>query len=184
MREFESALAVIQQAIHNEVAGQRFYSDASFYCLDPWAKDLFATLAREEEEHTQLLLVEYQSLETKGQWIDPHVALLSDTQVDITRFTFPDDEPAQELFPSQGSVDQTVDRRADDLAALAFGIRMEQQAIALYGEQLDGNADAAAQEAYRFLVGEERRHYGQLKDQWERLAGMPFEEARKERSRL
>jgi rubrerythrin len=65
----------------------------------------------------------------------------------------------------------------DDLAALAFGIRMEQQAIALYGEQLEANTDAAAQEAYRFLVEEERRHYGQLRDQWERLAGMPFEQA-------
>jgi rubrerythrin len=177
MREFESALAVLRQAIHNEIAGQRFYSDASFYCLDLWAKDLFATLAREEEVHTQLLLVEYQSLETKGQWIDPHLALLNDTQVDITSFTFPDDEPVQELFPSQWSVNQAVDRRADDLAALAFGIHMEQQAIALYGEQLEANTDAAAQEAYRFLVEEERRHYGQLKDQWEQLAGMPFEEA-------
>jgi rubrerythrin len=177
MREFESALAVIQQAIYNEITGQRFYSDASFYCLDPWAKDLFATLAREEEGHTQLLLIEYQSLETTGEWIDPHVALLSDTQVDITRFTFPDDEPAQELFPSQWSVNQAVDRRADDLAALAFGIHMEKRAIALYGEQLEGNVDAVAQEAYRFLVEEERRHYGQLKDQWERLAGMPFEDA-------
>jgi rubrerythrin len=145
--------------------------------LDPWAKDLFATLAREEEGHTQLLLIEYQSLETTGEWIDPHVALLSDTQVDITRFTFPDDEPAQELFPSQWSVNQAVDRRADDLAALAFGIHMEKRAIALYGEQLEGNVDAVAQEAYRFLVEEERRHYGQLKDQWERLAGMPFEDA-------
>jgi rubrerythrin len=54
---------------------------------------------------------------------------------------------------------------------------MEQQAIALYREQLEGNADAVAQEAYRFLVEEEKRHYGQLKDQWERLAGIPFEEA-------
>jgi rubrerythrin len=177
MQKFESALAVIQQAIHNEITGQRFYSDASFYCLDPWAKDLFATLAREEERHTQLLLVEYESLETKGQWIDPDVAMLADTQVDITRFTFPEDEPTQELFPSQWSVSQAVDRRADDLAALAFGIRMEQQAIALYREQLEGNADAVAQEAYRFLVEEEKRHYGQLKDQWERLAGIPFEEA-------
>ena len=177
MQKLESALAVIQQAIHNEITGQRFYSDASFYCLDPWAKDLFATLAREEEGHTQLLLVEYESLETKGQWIDPDVAMSAETQIDITRFTFPDDEPAQELFPSQLPASQVVDRRADDLGALAFGIRMEQQAIALYGEQLEGNADAVAQEAYRFLVEEEKRHYGQLKDQWERLAGKPFEDA-------
>jgi rubrerythrin len=177
MRDIGSVLAVIQRAIQDEIAGQRFYSDASFYCLDPWAKDMFASLAREEERHTQLLLVEYESLERQGQWIDPDTALLSDTQVDITKFTFSDDEPTEELFPAQWSVGQAVDRRADDLAALAFGIRMEQQAITLYGEQLAKNADPAAQKAYQFLIEEERRHYRQLKDQWERLAGMPFEGA-------
>jgi rubrerythrin len=173
----ESTLAVMRQAIHNEIAGQRFYSDASFTCIDPWAKEVFASLAREEEGHTQLLLVEYESLEAKGQWVDPDEAALSGTQVDITRFTFSDDEPAQELFPSQRSVGEAVDRRADDLTALAFGIRMEQQAITLYGEQLEENADPAAQKAYQFLISEERRHYRQLKDQWERLAGRLFEGA-------
>jgi rubrerythrin len=175
--EVESMLAVMRQAIHNEIAGERFYSDASFYCIDPWAKDVFASLARDEEGHTQLLLVEYESLQSKGQWVDPDAAMLRDSQVDITRFTFSDEEPAQELFPPQLAVGETVDRRADDLAALAVGIRMERQAIILYREQLDENADPAAQKAYQFLVSEERRHYQQLTEQWERLAGRPFEGA-------
>jgi rubrerythrin len=51
---------------------------------------------------------------------------------------------------------------------------MEEQAINLYGEQSQENVDPAAREAYQFLVDEERRHYRQLKDQWERLAGIPF----------
>lgn len=168
-------LAVMRQAIHNEMAGQRFYSDASFYCIDPWAKDVFASLARDEEGHTQLLLVEYESLQSQGQWIDPDAAMRSETRVDITRFTFADDEPVQELFPLQWSVGAAVDRRVDDLAALAVGLRMEEQAIMLYGTQLEESTDRAAQEAYQFLVSEERRHYDQLKEQWERLAGRPFE---------
>jgi len=175
VREVESMLAVMRQAIHNEMAGQRFYSDASFYCIDPWAKDVFASLARDEEEHTQLMLVEYESLQSKGQWIDPDAAMLRDTQVDITRFTFSDEEPAPELFPPQWAVGGTVDRRADDLSALDVGIRMEQQAIILYGGQLEANADPAAQEAFQFLLSEERRHYHQLREQWERLAGRPFQ---------
>ena len=177
MRGIESALEVIRQAIQNEIAGQRFYSDASFYCLDPWAKDLFSSLALEEEGHTQLLLVEYESLKQHGEWLDPEAARSSSAQVDITQFTFSDHESAQELFPSQWSVDQAVDRRADDLAALAFGISMEEQAINLYGEQSQESDDPAAREAYQFLVDEERRHYRQLKDQWERLAGVPFGDA-------
>jgi rubrerythrin len=174
--DLESALAVMRHAIHNEITGQRFYNDASFYCIDPWAKDVFSSLAQEEEKHTQLLLVEYEALETQGHWVDPDEALARASEVDITTLTFSDDEPAEELFPPQWSMGDAVDRRADDLAALAFGVRMEQEAIDLYGRERASNPDPAAQEAYEFLVEEELRHFRQLKEQWERLAGMPFSE--------
>ncbi len=176
MEEVASALAVIQRAIHDEVAGQRFYSDASFYCIDPWAKDLFGMLAREEEKHTQLLLVEYDSLATEGGWIDPDTVLLSEVEVDITRFTFDDDGPTDSLFPLQSSMAETVDRRADDLTALSLGIQMEQKAIAVYTAEAMRSTDPAARKAYQFLVSEESRHYQQLKDRWEDLAGVSFVE--------
>ena len=99
-------------------------------------------------------------------------------QVDITRFTFPAQEPGEELFPPQWSAAQVLDRRADDLAALAFGIQMEQQAIALYGEQAEAVQDPAARQAYRFLLREEAAHFQQLKDRWEELAGVPFSSTR------
>ena len=174
MDEPEAALAVIRRAIHNEIAGQRFYNDAALYCVDPWAKDLFASLAQEEERHTQLLLVEYESLQSQGQWVDPIAALQSEISVDITKITLPDDDPAGELFPPQWTVAQAVDRRADDLAALAFGLQMENRAIALYTQEAAENTNTDAQQAYRFLLEDEMRHYLQLKERWERLAGIPF----------
>jgi rubrerythrin len=170
------ALAVIRQALHNEISGQRFYHDAAYHCIDPWAKEIFATLAQDEEKHTQLLLVEYQSLSTGGSWVDPTVAMASNVDVDITRFTFAEDAPEQELFPAGWSVDEAVDRRGDDLAALAFGIQMEEQALALYGREAQLAQDPDARSAYQFLIEEETRHYQQLKEQWERLAGRPFPE--------
>ena len=171
MQELDGALGVIRRAIQNEIAGQRFYNDASFYCIDPWAKEVFATLARDEEVHTHLLLVEYESLSTGGQWLDPDIAEASGARADIRNISFPDDELAQQLFPPQRSASVAIDRTADDLAALAFGTEMEQGAIALYTEQADRTTDPAAKEAYRFLVEEEIRHYEQLKEHWERLAG-------------
>lgn len=87
MQDLESALAVIRSAIHDEVTGQRFYDDAARYCIDPWAKEMFATLAKEEDVHTRLLLREYEALTTQGRWIDPEMALASDAVVDITRFS-------------------------------------------------------------------------------------------------
>jgi rubrerythrin len=173
----ESALAVLHRAIANEIAGQRFYDDAAYYCVDPWAKETFAALAREEEEHTRLLLVEYKALSTHGQWIDLENARASDGEVDITALSFLDDEPTETLFLSTGSATEAVDRTADDLAALAFGIRMEQMAIELYGRQARTADDPAAREAYDFLVQEETRHHSELKDEWERLAGIAYEGA-------
>jgi len=176
MAESDSALAVIRRAIQNEIAGQRFYSEAAFYCVDPWAKEVFANLAREEEEHTQLLLVEYAAFEAQGQWVDPSQALGGQAGVEITQFTFSEEELDIELFPPQWAVGDAVDRRADDLAALAFGVRMEQKAIDLYRREGASTLDPFAQQAYSFLVEEEIRHCNQLKEHWERLTGTPFSE--------
>jgi len=176
MAESDSALAVIRRAIQNEIAGQRFYSEAAFYCVDPWAKDVFANLAREEEEHTQLLLVEHAALTAQGQWVDPGQALTGQAGVEITELTFSEEELDVDLFPPQWAAGDAVDRRVDDLAALAFGVRMEERAIDLYRREGASALDPFAQQAYRFLVEEEIRHYNQLKEHWQRLSGRPFSE--------
>jgi rubrerythrin len=175
MRDIEGALAVLQHAIHNEIVGQRFYDDAARYCVDLWAKDVFTALAREEEEHTRLLLVEYESLKTQGCWIDIEIARASDAEVDIAGISFADGGVGEDLFPVQSPISESVDRRADDLAALALGIRMEQEAIDLYGLQADTAEDPAVRETYRILAQEETRHYAELRSQWEKLAGTAFE---------
>jgi rubrerythrin len=177
MRALDGTLAVIQRAIHNEVAGQRFYDDAAHHCIDPWAREIFARLAQDEEGHTCLLLAEYEALRTGGQWLDPETALAKNADVDITRFTFPDDDLGPELFPPQWSAADAIDRRADDLAALAFGVRMEQVAIDLYAGEAEAAQDPAARQAYQFLVEEETRHYEQLRGHWEALAGISFHDA-------
>jgi rubrerythrin len=179
MQDLQRALAVIRTAIHNEISGQQFYHDASFYCIDLWAKEVFASLARDEEGHTRLLLVEYEALTTEGRWIDPEVAMASDKEVDITHLTFAgdysDSGAGEQLFPPQWTAADAIDRRVDDLAALAFGIEMEERAVALYRQEAKGSQDPAAKKAYEFLVEEETRHYHELKEQWEKLAGRAFE---------
>ena len=175
MQDMEGALVALQRAIYNEVVGQQFYDDAAYYCVDLWAKDIFATLAREEEEHTRLLLIEYEALKTRGRWIDLETARASTTEVDITAISFPDSGPEVTLFPVQKSVGEIIDRRADDLMALAFGIKMEQEAIGLYGLQAQITREPAGRDAYQVLVQEETRHYDELRTQWEKLAGRIFE---------
>ena len=175
-RDLEKALAIVRSAIHNEVSGQRFYNDAANYCIDLWAKEVFADLARDEEEHTRILLLAYEALTTEGLWIDLDAARASNVHVDVTRFDFPQEESVEDLFPFQWSAAQAIERGSDDLAALAFGIHMEKRAIEQYSQAGEGSKDPAAREAYRFLVEEETRHYDQLKAHWETLAGRAFQD--------
>lgn len=174
-QEIESALAIVRQAVRNEIDGQRFYDDAARFCIDPWAKEIFATLAQEEEAHTRVLLLEYETLTKQGRWLDLQTAWSSDIETDITRLDFPEDEPVEELFPGEWSVEIAIDRRADDLSALTFGIQMEQAAIALYSQAAQETQNPAVQETYGFLVEEEIRHCDQLVSRWEELAGVPFD---------
>ncbi len=170
----DGARAVLRTAIHNEFAGQRFYLDASLTCIDPRAKELFAVLAQEEEDHARLLLLEYEALGSQGQWIDLASALSSDFEVDITGMTFPEEPDAQELFSPDRPAGRTIDRRSDDMDALAFGIHLERKAIEIYGQAAVAAQDFDAKQAYEFLLEEETRHLQQLKARWERLAGIPW----------
>jgi rubrerythrin len=174
MQDADPVLTVLQDAISNEIAGQRFYDDAASYCIDLWAKETFAALAREEEEHTRLLLIEYEALSKHGHWIDLETARTSDAEVDVAILSFQDKEATDTMFALQGSVTQTVDRMADDLDALALGIRMEQMAIDLYDQQVRTADNPGVREIYAFLVQEEIRHHRELKSQWERLAGTSY----------
>lgn len=169
------ALVVLRRAIHNELAGQRFYLDASFACIDPWAKEVFASLAKDEERHARLLILEHEAVQTRGHWIDPESAMACGAEPDITHIVFPEEASQTALFPAPGDPARVADRRSDDLDALAMGLVMEQQAIELYGRALETEQDLAAQQAYGFLIEEESHHYQQLKEQWERIAGIPFE---------
>jgi len=176
MDKAERALGVVRRALRNEIAGQSFYSDAAFQCIDPWAKEIFATLAREEDGHARLLLAQYEALLDQGRWLDPETAWERSANVDITRFTFPDEEPGEELFPPHRPAGQTIDRRASDLDALAFAIHLEQSAIEMYSSSSRTTDDPIAQKVYHFLLDEETPHYHQFRTEWEKLAGQPFDE--------
>ena len=182
--EVQSALAVVRQALREEIAGQRFYSEAAFYCIDLWAKEVFASLAQEEQNHIQVLLLEYESLNENQPWLDLQTVRASQVDVDITQVDFGDGDTEPELFPLRRTVEQAVDRRSDDLAALALGIKMEQAAIDLYTRTARENADHVVQTIYTYLAEEETRHYHQLKERWENLAGTSFPESDLERSTL
>ena len=59
-------------------------------------------------------------------------------------------------------------------AGRAGGIDMERKAIYLYGQGARESTNPAVRNTYEYLVDQETEHYQQLKDNWEKLAGIPF----------
>jgi rubrerythrin len=177
MRNQEPALMVLLRAIQNEIATQRFYDDAASYCIDPWAKEVFGNLAREREDRAYLLLCEYESLRASGRWHNGGSAWPVDAGPDFSCLRFEEGEKPEDAFLQKWAVDQAIDRRSDDLEALAFGVLVEKRTLEHYQQAEQAAEEEEARQAYEYLIQDETRHYRQLKDRWEKRSGRQFAES-------
>lgn len=177
MQVRQEALLVLQRGIQNDLAGQRFYFDAASYCIDPWAKEIFVTLAQRKEKQVRRLLAEYESVRDSNRGNGHGLGHSSRATLDITHLTFQEDEEGEGSFPFQLTAAQLVDRRSDDLKALALGINVERSVLDLYRQASDAAKDQEVRKAYEFLLHGEARYYHRLRDQWKELAGVPFDDS-------
>ena len=177
MQVKQSTLIVLRRAIQNDLAGQRFYFDAASYCIDPWAKEVFATLARGKERHVRRLLAEYESLRESDRWNGLGRGRSGRATLDVTHLTFDEDEEVEGTSPFRRTPGQLVDRRSDDLEALALGIDMERSVLEFYRQASLAAEDQEVRKTYEFLLRDKARYYHRLRDQWQDLAGVPFDAA-------
>lgn len=177
MQVRQEALLVLQRGIQNDLAGQRFYFDAASYCIDPWAKEIFVTLAQRKEKQVRRLLAEYESVRDLNRSNGRGNGGSNRPILDVTHLTFQEDEAIERSLPFQLSAAQVVDRRSDDLQALALGIDVERSILDLYRQASLAAKDREVKKAYEFLLRDEARHYRRLRDQWQELAGVPFDDS-------
>jgi len=166
MSKHEEALAVLRRAMENEREGYRFYLEASERSSDPAGQGTFRSLARDEERHLALLLVEFNSLNAGRGWIDPQEAIRRQVEVDIARPLFPGEElAAQERSPFEATfAAYDVGELEGDLAALEFGMNVEEQFYKMYEQAAAETDDPLGRQAYQFLMKEENRHYKLLQE--------------------
>jgi rubrerythrin len=166
MSKQEEALAVLRRAMENEREGYRFYLEASERSADPAGQGTFRTLAKDEEKHLAILLVEYDSLSAGQGWIAPEEALAREAEVDITTPLFPGEELAvQQKSPFEATwAAYEVEALAGDLAVLEFGMGVEEKFYKMYERAAAGTDDPLGRRAYQFLMKEENRHYKLLQD--------------------
>lgn len=130
-----------------EIDGKGFFSEMAKHAAHPSARDMYASLVRQEERHIEVLNEELVRLEGGRDWISP-----SSVRPD------PGAVPTDSVFGRDGRAGLTVDPKAGELDAVKLGIEIEKRSIEYYrraGAEVKG---AKAKEVFNWLVGEEAGH--------------------------
>jgi rubrerythrin len=160
-------LSVLWESIVNERDGYRFYTEAARRTGHAQGTEMYRGLAEDEKDHMRLFLVEYLAVRKGEPWVDPKEAMRSDLAFEVDAPDFglglekPEGAPgvSERLFPEEWDQEAKIGTLDDDLAALKFGMEIEERAYKLYQEAGAETSDPLAKEAFDFLVEEEKRHY-------------------------
>jgi rubrerythrin len=155
----EAALAVLREAVRNELDGKAMYLQAAEGTQDGLGKSMFQSFAKEEEEHVHILQAQYAGVNASGEWMDLEAA--GEEPRDPKLVLFPQDEQrVKELVPAGTS----------DLEALKIAMDFEKRAVAMYEQAAADTDDRSAQAFFRGLAEWEGTHYQILDNSYDYLA--------------
>jgi rubrerythrin len=165
--DWDRPLGILRRAMGIERDGYRFYTEVAEMAAGLRGKNMFLSLAGDEEKHLRLLLVEYRALEQGKGWVDPTKAMHEDFPLDPANPELPGEEypEAFPIFtPARGTAIE------NDIAALEFGMETEELSVDLYRGAAARSTEALARQAYEFLTREEMKHFELLKNSRDYLA--------------
>jgi rubrerythrin len=143
-----AALAVLEEAMRNEVDGRQFYLEAADKSVSSQSKATFTTLAAEEEQHLRILQKEFDALKGTGKWVA------------ATKVIGHQERRAEPLFPpDEKAAERTAQAIKSDLEALEFALGIEERAFELYSKASQETDDPHAQAIYKYLTNQENGHY-------------------------
>jgi len=155
MQEDSVALQALRQAISLEQDGYKFYTEAAERTADPRGREMFLSLADDEELHLRIVQDQYEALSGGEGWVS-----FSETMevepIDLDKPLFPPDE-------------EVIDPEASDTDALLFGLQIENESYELYRKAAAETADSAGKAMYQFLADQERTHFDVLMLNYEHL---------------
>jgi rubrerythrin len=151
---YKEELAIISQAVLNEVEGYEFYKMASNQANSDGSKEAFMELANEELKHADYLRKLWRKLSDGG---DIKIEDIIDAGIEI---------PSPEIYKWD-----KVDKSLASVAMSVFGIgmQMEQSAITFYEDAKLKVKSQASKELFDVLIGWERVHLLQFTEQYNLL---------------
>ncbi|MCD6328652.1 ferritin family protein, partial [bacterium] len=154
----------IAEAIRTENDGKYFYLMAANSTADPKGKQVFETLAAEEEIHLKYLKKQYLSLLERGEF-DKKLKL--GPKADFSG--------AHPIFS-----EQLLERLSDahyEMTALSIGVKLELLAMRFYREHSEKSSDDFVKGFFKELEAWEAGHYRALLKQYDSLKEFYWEKA-------
>lgn len=153
-------LEALKISIDIEKSGERFYIASSKKIVekDKKIKDMLIDLARQEREHADTFEALYnQALGKKDKFDDtylfePEVSRYLSAMVQTS--IFPNEEKQDEIMANIKSVEDV----------LRLGVQAEKDSILFYTEMIIHSKLVEAKEAFRRLLGEEKKHLTDLQE--------------------
>ncbi|MGB7533725.1 MAG: ferritin family protein [Halobacteriota archaeon] len=153
----EERLKALEIAMKLEEDGKKFYMDASKKATSAFVKDMFRSLAKDEDVHLEKVKEIYKKLKEEREW--PKVVTSIGDEVK-TKAVFPKDVK---------DLNMTEEDISEGVKVLGIGIEMEEKSIMFYNELAEKATDPFEVRFYLALAHEERGHYLSLWDYREYL---------------
>ncbi len=151
---------VLNRALKLEQEGQAFYLQAAQRTLDARGAAMFRSLADDEQKHAAMIQRQIDALHRGEGWLPPESVA---EPIDL-------DTP---LFPRGAeALEKAVPTNTNELEALAFALKIENDSFDLYSHTAKTSEDPAAKQMYMYLAAAERTHFNLLMSNYESIASL------------
>jgi rubrerythrin len=146
-------LAIIKQAMLNEIEGYEFYKMASANADLSEVKETLLMLASEEKKHVE--------------WLEELFHKIKDDKLDSLNLAELENPPSPGIFKWE-----KVDRSHIGVAVSSFGIgmQMEKASVEYYEQAMEKTEIKEAKELYRILASWEKNHLEMFSKEYDVLA--------------
>lgn len=145
----KNELAVIKQAIQNEIEGYEFYKMAANQSGGGGSKEALMELANEELKHVEFLKALYTKIK---DGTDDDISLAYETGL-----------PSPEIY-KWDRLDKSLISMA--MSVFGIGIQMEKDAIEFYTDAMNNSQNEEAKKIYETLIKWEKIHMEQFTEQY------------------
>ncbi|MGB8658514.1 MAG: ferritin family protein [Candidatus Zixiibacteriota bacterium] len=167
MESKEQLLKIVQDAVRVENDGYQFYRLAEEKTQDAKGRDVFASLAKDETNHMQILKSLYESIQGKG-------AFRLDEVKDIKHIL----ETTSESPIFSKEFKQRINQAHFEMTALSIGILLEKNSIEFYKGHANQSENKEIKTLFDYLADWEGEHLRVLVKQQKLLQEDYWTEAR------